>query len=104
MGKTGITLGVFDTETPERFGVIRAGQVVNKQPGEAGQAWGMLGWDLKVRNRWLSATLTTYTDAINHAMCHGPYHKVEMAYYHDMASWHDYRHFVAGWQTVSTGA
>lgn len=90
----GITLGVHYTETPERYGVIRDGIVINKQLGQPGMAWGLLGWSREVRNLWISSVLETYTDAINLAMqeCHTEI--VAMEYYYDMASFFDYARFI----------
>jgi len=94
MPMDGISLGVHRTATPERFGVIRDGIVVNKQMGEPGLAWGLLGWDKNVRDLWLATHLETYTDAINLAMQECKHHAVPMEYYYDMASFQDYAKFI----------
>jgi len=94
MPVNGITLGVHRTDMPERFGMLRDGMVVNKQMGDPGLAWGLLGWDREVRDLWLASHLETYTDAINLAMQECSWNTVKMSYYYDMASFRDYIHFL----------
>jgi hypothetical protein len=90
----GISLGVHRTETPERYGVIRDGKVVNKEPGEPGLAWGVLGWDKDVRDLWLASDVDTYTDAINLALESCEVKLIPMLYYYDFATWFDYVEFI----------
>lgn len=94
MRNPGISLGVHYTDRPERFGMIRGGQIVNKQAGAPGQAWGLLGWDRDVRDLWVSAHLETYTEAINLAMQEFRVTTIPMAYYYDMATFADYAAFI----------
>lgn len=104
MPTEGFSMGVFYTETPERFGVLRGDEVINKTEGAPGLAWGMLGWDKAIRDLWRSAGLTTYTDAINLAIETTGAHTVEMAYYYDMAGWGDYVEFVRTYGKLQEGA
>jgi len=94
MPETGFSLGVFQTDKSERFGMLRDGVVINKQMGEPGLAWGMLGWDKKVRDLWRVSALETYTDAINLALQEFSSTQIEMEYYYDMATWIDYIKFI----------
>ena len=94
MAPYGISLGVHDTDMPERYGIIRDGKVVNKQAGEPGQAWGVLGWDKEVRNLWLNSDVDNYTDAINLALGAVKSKVIPMDFYYDFASWSDYVEFL----------
>ena len=94
MGERGITLGVHYTENSQRYGMIRDGIVINKQLGEPGMAWGLLGWNTEVRDLWLHSRLENYTDAINLAMQECKTQIVPMDYYYDMASFSDYVDFL----------
>jgi len=65
-------LGCFETEMPERYGVVLGDRIVNKQKLEPGRykAWGVLGWTDKVAKSWLKNMdlIETYTHALNMAM------------------------------------
>lgn len=85
-------LGCFDTDMCERFGMVRDGFIVNKKPGELGQAWGTLMWTKQVRDWWLNyGDLSSYTNAFNLAMRTFGYKTYDLEYYHDIASFEDYR-------------
>lgn len=87
-------LGTFLTDTPERFGVIHEGRVVNKEhltDKSTYEAWGVLIWTKNVADFWLHINPKDYTDAINKAMEIFTWDRFPLAYYYDMASWKDYR-------------
>jgi len=90
----GICLGMHYTTTPERYGVMRNGVIVNKDAGEPGWAWGVLGWSREVRDLWMQAHLETYTQAINLAIQEVGHKTLPMVYYYDMASFEDYAKFI----------
>ena len=85
-------LGCFDTNLSERFGMIRDGYIVNKHPGADGQAWGVLMWTKRIRDWWINyGDVTSYTNAFNLAMKTFGYKTFDLEYYHDIASFEDYR-------------
>ena len=85
-------LGCFNTNLPERFGMVRDGYIVNKRPGEAGKAWGTLMWSKYTRDWWLDyGDVSSYTNAINLAMSTLGYNIYDLGFYHDIASFEDYR-------------
>jgi len=90
----GISLGLHQTDLPERFGMLREGVIINKQMGEPGLAWGVLGWSREVRDLWLTAHLETYTDAINLALQEFVWYGFKMGYYYDMANFDSYVQFL----------
>lgn len=88
-------LGVFLTEEPERFGVIRDGHVVNKAPSDKpGLAWGVLAWNHAVANRWRERQLHSYTQAINDAIDEFGYVTWKLDYYFDVGSMSHYTEFL----------
>lgn len=94
-------LGLFKTRTPERFGVLRGDQIVNKcNTFGAGEfdAWGVLGWSDAVTRYWMQYDdkigMETYTQALNLAIDAFGFQSVEMPYYYDMATFDDYRRFL----------
>jgi len=95
-GKGGFGIGIFETTTPERFGVLEGGRVVNKQPLGPGlyDAWGVLRWDRRVVDYWQRVTPADYTDALNLAIGRFRLHTWRLDYYYDMATWADYEAFV----------
>jgi len=92
---TGISLGVHFTENPERYGMIRENRIVNKEKGNPGLAWGVLGWSKEIRDLWLQDDgITNYTQAINAAIAEFDVTVPVMDYYFDMATWMDYVEFI----------
>ena len=85
-------LGTFQTTRPERFGVIRDRQVVNKNRHLAPPctAWGVLVWSKYVAGMWKLQPDQTYTQAINGAMKHFGFMTFELKYYYDVANEEDY--------------
>lgn len=90
------TLGTFETNTPERFGCVENGMVVNKSLSISppATAWGVLVWSRNVRDYWLSAYIETYTDAINQAMTKFGYGVFDLEYYYDLATLEDYKEYL----------
>ena len=88
-------LGVFRTEEPERFGVLRGGEIVNKQPSdEPGLAWGVLAWSNLVAAHWRNHVYADYTHAINDAIKTFGYTLWELDYYFDIGSMKHYAEFL----------
>lgn len=100
MHQTDFNIGTFETIYPERFGVLIDGEIRDKEKLGAGvyTAWGVLSWSKRVFKFWLDniADIKTHTDAFNLAIKEFGYSKYNMEYYHDMASWEDYKFFVQG--------
>jgi len=89
------TLGVFETDMPERFGCILDGVVVNKRPLRPPQhAWGTMVFHKEVSDFWLDISPISYTDAINEAITEFGLATYPLDYYYDMASFEDYRRLI----------
>lgn len=89
-------LGVFETNTPERFGVLCGDIVVNKQPcAVPAVAWGALVWSARVVKFWYQIKPETYTHAINLAINKFGLETWDIGQYHDNASMRDYMEFLA---------
>ena len=95
-------LGVFETDKPDRFGVIANGMIVNKSSawmvGEY-TAWGTLAWSPHVTRFWEDyddrLEIESYTHGLNLAIDTFGFSITEMDYYKDMSNWDDYREFCA---------
>lgn len=87
-------LGLFETELPQRFGVLQSGKIVDKDDSLSGkhQAWGVLVWSRRVVQHWIKnfKEIENFTQAINMAMDHFGYETFDLAAYADMASFDDY--------------
>ena len=93
--ETDFGVGVFLTEQPERFGVLRGNEVVNKQPSETpGLAWGALAWSKAVASLWKSKFYSGYTSAINGAIQEFGFSQWHLAYYYDIGSMDHYSEFL----------
>ena len=93
--KMDLGVGVFLTEQPERFGVFRGREIVNKQPSETpGLAWGALAWSKAVASFWESKSYSDYTNAINGAIQEFSFSQWHLAYYYDMGSMDHYADFL----------
>ena len=90
-------IGCFETQKPNRFGILSGGQIIDK-PDVAGQysAWGVLTWSRHIVNFWLEnlSIIDNHTQAFNMAMKEFSFHSIEMPFYHDMASFVDYEDFI----------
>lgn len=93
--KADLCLGLFSTNEPERFGVLRADQLVDKQAGPIPcLAWGVLAWRRSVAEFWRSRQFASHTDAINSAIRAFGYSTWHLDYYYDMGSMDYYRDFL----------
>lgn len=88
-------IGTQKTMRPERFGVLIDGRFENKRTdlrGNVYDAWGCLVWNRDIAMRWEEEEeITNYTDAINFAIENFHTKYFDMGYYHDMATFADYR-------------
>jgi hypothetical protein len=88
-------LGLFLTDEPERFGVLRQGRVVNKQPAHTpAKAWGVLAWSDRVAAHWRENSYADYTAAINDAITCFDYGLWDLDYYFDIGSMKHYAEFL----------
>ena len=88
-------LGLFPTQEPERFGTLRDGAIVNKQPSvEPCLAWGALAWKRSVAEYWKDRSYADYTEAINDAMSRFGFTTWSLSFYHDIGSMSHYRRFL----------
>jgi hypothetical protein len=88
-------LGVFVTEEPQRFGVLRGGKVVNKEPSDVpGLAWGALAWKRCIAEFWQTRHYLDYTTAINDAIQVFDYGSWELGFYFDIGSMDHYAEFL----------
>lgn len=88
-------MGLFETEEPERFGVVRDGRIVDKQPsGSPGLAWGVLAWKWTVAEYWRKGHFTGHTEALNEAIGLFGYGEWHLDYYYDIGSMKHYREFL----------
>jgi hypothetical protein len=90
------SLGLFDTNMPERFGVLHGGKVINKDSTmeSPAKAWGAIVFSKKVRDYWLTCHIMDYTHALNLAILAFGLETWELAYYHDISCMHDYMDLV----------
>ena len=90
------TMGLFTTHTPSRFGVVHEDSIWDKyfKSGEY-EAWGVVMWTKEVVDFWRKDNKAKdHTEAFNMAMDKFGYATFDLEYYHDMASFDDYRKLV----------
>jgi len=88
-------LGLFATEEPGRFGVLRDGIIVDKQPSsQPGRAWGTLAWTRSVVEYWKKESYRSHTDAFNDAMRVFGYDEWHLDYYYDIGNMTHYAEFL----------
>ena len=92
-------LGMFETDTPQRFGVLHEGRIINKDQylRPPCQAWGVLVWSANVADTWKVKPMT-YTQAINQAMEQFGYETFPLQYYRDISNKDDYFQLLADMQ------
>ena len=85
-------MGMHETMTPERFGCLTDGLVINKNENipTPAQAWGLLAWSRETKKFWKAWDVMTYTDAINVGISNFDYVTWNLGFYHDNASIEDY--------------
>ena len=95
--KSDFSIGLFRTEEPERFGVLRDGKVINKEFYDTPcDAWGALAWTGIVSDYWKAERHSNYTDAINGAIDQFAYDKWKLDFYFDVGSMEHYAGFLLG--------
>lgn len=87
-------LWTFETDTPERFGLLVDGMVVDKPKDLVGSAWGLAAWSKDVAEMWARQGLTDHTEMWNAAIDEFGLTTAPLEYYHDFASWSDYAAFI----------
>jgi len=87
-----LMLGLFETELSDRFGMIRDGQIVDKQDGPPGQAWGAFMFTNEVARFWrrVEKDCEDHTELLNAAMKEFKGGSWTINMYHDIASFNDY--------------
>jgi hypothetical protein len=94
------SIGYFETEKPERYGVLTENGIVNKTAMPPGKysAWGVLCWSAAVVDFWLKDidNIKTYTQAFNRAIDKFGFKLHKMDYYYDFASLKDYTDYMVG--------
>jgi MobA-like NTP transferase domain len=101
----GFGMGLFETNAPERFGVLVDNVVVNKvslRPGNY-RAWGLLFWEKYHVDYWLEHQPADYTQAINRALQISPENIVDLNYYYDFATFSDYAHWMQYFRETKNG-
>jgi hypothetical protein len=92
------SMGYFETEKTERFGIITDLGIINKQTMPEGiyRAWGILAWSDKVAEYWMDNVneIESYTHAFNMAISKFGYDLKHMDYYYDLATIEDYKELI----------
>lgn len=98
--KADFSIWTHQTYTPDRFGMIVYGKIIDKpdtwEDILPSAAWGLLSWSKAVRDFWLDnvSDITTHTQAFNMAICEFSTEFFDLDYYYDIASWDDYQRLV----------
>ena len=85
-----LVLGLFETDMPEKFGMVRGNSIVDKQPGAPGHAWGAFMFTDRVAKFWTSNGFDDLTDMLNGAMEEFEHDSWLIQHYRDVASFKDY--------------
>lgn len=98
------TLGLFETETPERYSTYNSytNQIITKQACSGTcDAWGMVGWSKRVADFWLRTEETTpyrhYDEAFNDVLWRQSEftrNTFEISSYHDIGTFERYKEFL----------
>jgi len=89
-----LSFGVFPTNEPERFSVIRGDTIVTKEPGPPSLAWGCVAWSVAVADWWQGQAFSHYDDAFRGAMRRFGHRTFSIAGYEDFGAWPAYRRYV----------
>ena len=90
-----LSMGLFETVEPERFGMLREGRIVDKEPWDsAGLAWGVLAWKKSVAQYWQEREYSSHTDALNDAIRTFGYGQWVLEYYYDIGTMQHYADFL----------
>ena len=88
-------LWLFETDQPERFGVVKDDYIFDKQIFKGThKAWGLLSWSWAVVDYWRDNHYANHTEAFNAALKTFGHSTFDLAYYFDCASFGDYRKLV----------
>lgn len=92
-----LSFGCFKTRSPERFGVLLADSIVDKEPLPAGEytAWGVISWSRSISDFFKEGGFSTQAEALNKAFQRYGATTVPMEYYYDMANWDHYLEFLS---------
>lgn len=91
-----LELGLFKTKLSHRFGMLRGDQIVDKEAGEPGRAWGAFMFNEDVAKFWVSREFEDHTDMLNQAMRKFNYGSWTLNQYVDIASYQDYVNMLRG--------
>lgn len=95
------SMGLFETNEPERYGIYFDGNVIDK-PKYAktpAQAWGALQWSSDTLSCWQADRCETYTQAINDSLTRY-YNTWKIQYYYDCANTNKYLHLLDEMRTT----
>jgi dTDP-glucose pyrophosphorylase len=96
--KNDVSCGVFQTNKPERFGVVADGRITDKPQGLTGThlAWGVWIFSGAAMDALAKACRETkdHTAALNALIAAFPVDAFVMPYYYDLASFEDYAEFL----------
>jgi hypothetical protein len=89
---------LFETDEPERFGVVADDAIWDKSDLYTGHqhAYGAVVWSMEVVEFWKDHldVIIDHTHAFNLAMTEFGFETYHMDYYHDMATFEDYVEFL----------
>ena len=87
-----LTLGMFTTDHPEKFGVLYNGSIVDKSPTLIGthSAWGTISWNEDMVKYWKSVKPNSFPEALSLGLSVFPSTTYSIESYEDIASWNDY--------------
>jgi hypothetical protein len=94
-----ITFGLFETLHPERFGVLRDGQIEDKALGlfdgqTVFNAWGVIWMNQAVASEIYYSPFENHTSAFNYVMRKYGYETFDIYNYKDFASFQDYKEWL----------
>jgi len=94
MPKRFLSLGMFSTDTPNRFGCLVDGRIYDKsnEVSAPASAWGVLSWDAIAKSILMSSP--TLTDALNTMIEKYRYCTWGIGDYFDMATIQDYTKYI----------
>jgi hypothetical protein len=91
-------MGLFKTDKPERFGILKDGTIMNKMNcfgKKPFTAWGTLCWAKDTYEEfWKDKGIPNYTEAINVILRDGIYLEYVLDYYYDFATFKDYEEYI----------
>lgn len=94
-----LILGLFETDTPERFGVYSDHQIQDKDEtlkGTTQKAWGVLMWNDDIAEVWRNNHYSSFDKALNKILKYGRHSTFNMDYYFDTATFSDYKGLICG--------